>query len=95
MGESVTFQAPDRISYRWTMGPLLEVREEVMLEETGAEKTVMTFVGRFEPPKGVVGWFRGATVVRRVLDRFVHNYIAEGKLSAEALFVRVGVAPIA
>lgn len=82
--EAVFLERPRRIGYRWVTGPLIGVEEEILLQETGPRSTEMTYRGRFRTPKGVVGWFRGALVVRPIFNKLVRQHLEQGKDLAEA-----------
>ncbi len=91
--ESVSLERPRRIGYRWVTGPLIGVEEEILLEETGPRSTEMTYRGRFRTPKGVVGWLRGAVVVRPIFNKLVRQHLEQGKDLAEARAERAKLYP--
>lgn len=91
--EAVSLEPPHRISYRWLTGPLIGVEEEILLEETGPVSTEMTYRGRFRTPKGIVGWFRGASVVRPIFNKLVRQHLEQGRGLAEARARRSRVYP--
>lgn len=82
--EAVSLERPRRIAYRWLTGPLVGVEEEILLEEIGPAATEMTYRGRFRTPKGIVGWLRGAAVVRPIFNKLIRQHLEQGKELAEA-----------
>ena len=86
--ESVTFERPERIVYRWVTGPLVGVEEEIVLHELDPQTTELCYRGSFRPPAGIVGWFRSVTVVRPIFNRLAREHLDQGKRIAETRGLR-------
>lgn len=82
--EAVTLDPPRRVGYRWVVGPLDGVSEEILFEERAEDTTEMIYRGSFGSPAGLLGWFRGALVVRPIFNKLVFQHLAEAKNLAEA-----------
>jgi len=80
--EFLELERPRRIGYRWVEGPLEHVEEEITLEVTQDEATVMRYSGRLGA-SGLTGWIRTRMVVRPVFDRLVREHLETAKDVAE------------
>ncbi len=89
--EAVTLDPPRRIGYRWVVGPLDGVSEEILFEEGADHTTEMMYRGCFGTPDGLLGWFRGALVVRPIFNKLVTEHLAEAKLMAESRASRTNI----
>ena len=86
--EAVTLERPERIIYMWVTGPLVGVQEEIVLHELDPQSTEMSYRGSFRPPAGIVGWFRGLTVVRPIFNKLARKHLDQGKRLAETRALR-------
>ena len=86
--EAVTFECPERITYKWVTGPLVGVEEEIVLHELDPQTTDMTYRGSFRPPSGILGWFRGLSVVRPIFNRLAREHLHQAKRLAETRALR-------
>ena len=89
--EAVTLDPPRRIGYRWVVGPLDGVSEEIIFEEGADNTTEMMYRGRFGAPAGFLGWFRGALIVRPIFNKLVTEHLAQAKLMAETRASRTNI----
>lgn len=91
--EAVALERPNRITYRWVVGPLVGVEEEIVLTEIEARSTRVTYTGSFQRPPGFKGLFQSVTVVRPIFDRLVKDHLAQAKTLAEARALRSNIYP--
>lgn len=86
--EAVSLERPQRIGYRWIMGPVVGVEEEINLTELSTLVTQLTYRGNFDRPPTLTGWFRAITVVRPIFNRLVRSHLEEAKKLSEARALR-------
>jgi len=91
--ELVMVDPPARIAYRWVEGPLDRVEEEILLEASAPDRTVMAYTGRGGTGAGLRGWLRTLVVVRPIFNRLVLSHLLEGKRLAEERARRSRVHP--
>ncbi len=91
--EAVSLERPHRIAYRWIMGPVVGVEEEINLAEVTTRSTQLTYRGTFDRPPDLAGWFRAVTVVRPLFNRLVRSHLQEAKNLSEARALRSRLYP--
>ncbi len=91
--EAISLERPHRIGYRWIMGPVVGVEEEMNLIEVTTRSTQLTYRGSFDRPPDLLGWFRAVTVVRPIFHRLVRIHLQEAKKLSEARALRSKLYP--
>lgn len=80
--EAVSFEPPERISFRLLQGPVPSVQEEFVLTQH-EDTTSLVYRGRLEADLWALGRWYGGSVVRPVWERTVMHSLDKVKVAAE------------